>query len=227
MQIDPFHDEQVLELRLEKEEAGVAQPSPAPFVEVVAAATPTPGGGSVAAQTGALAAALAQMAAGLTVGRKKYADVAEAAGRVLDEADAIRRQLTAAIDEDAAAFERILAVVRDKSLDEEAKAAALEAATVTAGEVPLRVVRLSRDAAQLAQTIATIGNVNAATDAAVGAIMARAAAEGAGLNVRINSIALKDRALAGTWRAEVEALLAEVNTISAAAVATATERGGF
>ena len=227
LQIDPFHDEQVLELRLEKEEAGVAQPSPASFVEVVAAATPTPGGGSVAAQTGALAAALAQMAAGLTVGRKKYADVAEAAGRVLDEADAIRRQLTAAIEEDAAAFERILAVVRDKSLDEEAKAVALEAATVTAGEVPLRVVRLSRDAAQLAQTIATIGNVNAATDAAVGAIMARAAAEGAGLNVRINSIALKDRALAGTWRAEVEALLAEVTTISAAAVATATERGGF
>ena len=227
LQIDPFHDEQVLELRLEKEEAGVAQPSPASFVEVVAAATPTPGGGSVAAQTGALAAALAQMAAGLTVGRKKYADVAEAAGRVLDEADAIRRQLTAAIEEDAAAFERILAVVRDKSLGEEAKAAALEAATVTAGEVPLRVVRLSRDAAQLAQTIATIGNVNAATDAAVGAIMARAAAEGAGLNVRINSIALKDRALAGAWRAEVEALLAEVATISAAAVATATERGGF
>ena len=227
LQIDPFRDEQVLELRLEKGEAQAVQPSPAPFVDGVAAATPTPGGGSVAAQTGALAAALAQIAAGLTVGRKKYADVAEAAGRVLDEADSVRRQLVAAIEEDAAAFERILAVMRDKSLDEEAKASALEAATVNAGEVPLRVVRLSRDAARLAQTIATIGNVNAATDAAVGAIMARAAAEGAGLNVRINSISLKDRALAGAWRAEVEALLAEVNTISAAAVATAIERGGF
>ncbi len=117
--------------------------------------------------------------------------------------------------------------MRDKSLDEETKAAALEAATVTAGEVPLHVMRLSRDAARLAQTIATIGNVNAATDAAVGAIMARAAAEGAGLNVRINSISLKDRDRAGAWRAEVEALLAEVSAISAAAVATATERGGF
>ena len=227
LQIDPFHDDQVLELRLEKGEAEAVQPSPAPFVDAVAASTPTPGGGSVAAQTGALAAALAQMAAGLTVGRKKYADVAEAAGRVLDEADAIRRQLTAAITEDAAAFERVMAVARDKSLGEEEKAAALEAATVVAGEVPLRVVRLSRDAARLAQTIATIGNVNAATDAAVGAIMARAAAEGAGLNVRINSIALKDRTLAEAWRVEVAALVAEVAEIAAAAVATATERGGF
>ncbi len=227
LQLDPLPDDQVLELRLEKGEAEAAQPSAAPFVDVVAAATPTPGGGSVAAQTGALAAALAQMAAGLTVGRKKYANVAESAGRVLDEADSVRRQLVAAIEEDAAAFERIMAVMRDKSLDEETKAAALEAATVTAGEVPLHVMRLSRDAARLAQTIATIGNVNAATDAAVGAIMARAAAEGAGLNVRINSISLKDRDRAGAWRAEVEALLAEVSAISAAAVATATERGGF
>jgi glutamate formiminotransferase/formiminotetrahydrofolate cyclodeaminase len=229
LQIAPFHDDQVLELRLQTpdSEATAEQTGAAAFVDAVAAATPTPGGGSVAAQTGALAAALAQMAAGLTVGRKKYADVAEAAGRVLDEADAIRRQLTAAIAEDAAAFERILAVSRDKSLGEEEKAAALEAATVVAGEVPLRVVHLSRDAARLAQTIATIGNVNAATDAAVGAIMARAAAEGAGLNVRINSIALKDRALADAWRAEVAALLAEVAEIAAAAVSTATERGGF
>ena len=227
LQIDPFHDDQVLELRLEKGEAEAAQPSPTPFVDAVAASTPTPSGGSVAAQTGALAAALAQMAAGLTVGRKKYADVAEEAGRVLDEADAIRRQLTKAITEDSAAFEQVMAVSRDKSLGEEEKAAALEAATVVAGEVPLHVVRLSRDAARLAQTIATIGNVNAATDAAVGAIMARAAAEGAGLNVRINSIALKDRTLAEAWRAEVAALVAEVAEIAAAAVATATERGGF
>jgi glutamate formiminotransferase/formiminotetrahydrofolate cyclodeaminase len=227
LQIEPFRDDQVLELRLEKGEAEAAQPSPAPFVDLVAAATPTPGGGSVAAHVGALAAALAQMAAGLTVGRKRYADVAEEAGRVLDETDAIRRQLTAAVAEDAAAFERVMAITRDKSLGEAEKAAALEAANTNAGEVPLRVARLSRDAARLAQTIATIGNVNAATDAAVGAIMARAAAAGAGLNVRINSIALQDRARAEAWRAEVEALLAEVEQIVAATIATATERGGF
>ena len=138
----------------------------------MAASTPTPGGGSVAALVGALAAALAQMAAGLTVGRKKYADVGEQAGRILDEAEAIRRELVAAIEEDAASFEAILAVVRNKEMGEADKAAALEAATIHAGEVPLRVARRSRDAARLAQTIAAIGNVNAATDAAVGTIMA-------------------------------------------------------
>ena len=98
---------------------------------------------------------------------------------------------------------------------------------MVAGEVPLRVVRLCRDVARLAQTIAAIGNVNAATAAAVGAIMARAAAEGAGLNVRINSIALQDRSLTEAWRAEIAALLAEVTEIADAAVKTATERGGF
>lgn len=232
LQLDQMQDDQVLELRLQtlptttpSDGAGEAS-GPESFVDKVAAATPTPGGGSVAALTGALAASLAQMAAGLTVGRKKYADVAEQAGRVLDESEAIRRQLTAAIAEDAAAFEDILAVVRNKELDEAAKAAALEAATIHAGEVPLRVARLARDAARLARTIASVGNVNAATDAAVGAIMARAATHGAGLNVKINGSSLKDRALAEAWAAEADGLIAETEEIARETVAIAAERGG-
>ena len=233
LQLDQMQDDQVLEMRLQQSEAlaaaGVEEKSSsaAVFVDSVAASTPTPGGGSVAALTGALAAALAQMAAGLTVGRKRYAEVAEEAGRVLDEADAIRRELTAAITEDSAAFEAVMAIMRDKSLDEATKATALEAATVHAGEVPLRVARRCRDAARLAYSIATVGNVNAATDAAVGAIMAHAAAQGAGLNVRVNGVGLKDRALAEAWRSEVEALLAETDQLAAAAVAAAGERGGL
>lgn len=233
LQLDDLQDDQVLELRLQQRAQPEANPpaaasqSAAAFVETVAASTPTPGGGSVAALTGALAAALAHMAAGLTVGRKRYAEVAEEAGRVLDEADAVRRELTAAIEEDAAAFEAVMAVVRDKSLDETAKAAALEAATRHAGEVPLRVARRSRDAARIAHAIASIGNVNAATDASVGAIMARAAVQAAGLNVRVNGVSLKDRALAEAWRAEVEALVAETEQLAAAAIAVAGERGGL
>jgi glutamate formiminotransferase/formiminotetrahydrofolate cyclodeaminase len=229
LQLGDLADEQVLELRLQAPaESGAATEAPQPgrFAELVAANTPTPGGGSVAALVGALAAALAQMAAGLTVGRKKYADVGEQAGRVLDEAEAIRRELVAAIEEDAASFEAILTVVRNKELSETDKAAALEAATVHAGEVPLRVARRSRDAARLAQTIAAIGNVNAATDAAVGAIMARAAVQAAGLNVKINGQGLQDRALADAWAAEVDALVAEVEQLAGAAVDTAGERGG-
>jgi glutamate formiminotransferase/formiminotetrahydrofolate cyclodeaminase len=231
LQLDDLQDEQILELRLQTapptDDDPTGPPQPGGFADTVAAPTPTPGGGSVSALVGALGAALAQMAAGLTVGRKKYIDVSEESGRILDAAESIRRELIAAIEEDAASFEAILAVVRNKGLGEEEKATALEAATVHAGEVPLRVARLSRDAARLAHAIATIGNANAATDAAVGAIMARAAAQGAALNVKVNGAGLKNRDLAAAWAAEADALIAEVEQLAAAAVAVAGERGGL
>lgn len=232
LQLDGLEDDQVLELRLttppaeEKPEETLSTIA-RPFVDSVAAPTSTPGGGSVAALVGALAAALTQMVAGLTVGRKKYLDVSDQAAGILDEADSIRRELTAAIEEDSASFEGILAVFRNKELGEEEKAIALEAATVHAGEVPLRVARLSRDASKLAKTIATIGNVNAATDAAVGTIMARAAVHGAGLNVKINSVNLKNRELADRWAAEVVSLIAEAEELAQSTIIIAKERGGF
>lgn len=232
LQLDELEDDQVLELRLQSPPAETKPEvsplaAPEPFVDAVAASTPTPGGGSVAALVGSLAAALAQMAAGLTVGRKKYLDVSEQAGQILDQAESIRGELLAAIAEDAASFEDILAVFRNKDLDEEEKAVALEAATVHAGEVPLRVARLSRDAGKLAKTIATVGNVNAATDAAVGAIMARAAVHGAGLNVKVNGVSLKNRDLAARWTAEVEALIAEAEELAQSTTDIAKERGGL
>jgi glutamate formiminotransferase/formiminotetrahydrofolate cyclodeaminase len=233
LQLDELQDDQILEMRLQAASEGAAaapeaeQPKPELFAEIVAAPTPTPGGGSVAAFVGALAAALTQMAAGLTAGRKRYLDVSEQAGRILEQAEAIRRELVAAIQEDAASFEAVMAVVRNKDLDETAKGEALETATRHAGEVPLRVARLSRDAATLAQTIASIGNVNAATDAAVGAIMARAAVHGAGLNVKINGASLKDRELAASWSAEVERLIEETEQLARSAIAVAAERGGL
>lgn len=231
LQLDDLQDEQILELRLQtappSDDGPIGPPQPGGFADKVAAPTPTPGGGSVSALVGALGAALAQMAAGLTVGRKKYLDVAEESGRILDTAESIRRELITAIEEDAASFEAILTVVRNKELGEEEKATALEAATIHAGEVPLRVARLSRDAARLAHSIATIGNANAATDAAVGAIMARAAAQGAALNVKVNGAGLKNRELAATWAAEADALTSEVEQLAAAAVAVAGERGGL
>ncbi len=234
LQLDQLPDDQILELRLQAGGEGTSEaateaeePQPGLFAEMVAAPTPTPGGGSVAALVGALGAALTQMAAGLTVGRKRYLDVGEQAARILEQAEAIRHELVAAIKEDAASFEGVMAVVRNKELDEAAKTEALEAATRHAGEVPLRVARLSRDAANLAQTIASIGNVNAGTDAAVGAIMARAAAHGAGLNVKINGAGLKDRQLAATWSAEVDAIIEETEQLARAAIAVAAERGGL
>ncbi|HEX6386579.1 MAG TPA: glutamate formimidoyltransferase [Anaerolineae bacterium] len=233
LQLDDMLDEQVLEYRL-YEAAGeegqtdtVTDIVPHAFLEATAANTATPGGGSVAALAGALAAALAQMVAGLTIGRKKYAGVEDEAQSVLEQAGELRQQLTDAISEDAAAFEKVMAAYRNKELDEVARAEAIEQALIGAGEVPLHVVKLGRQVALLAQTIAEIGNQNAVTDAAAAALMARAAVQAAALNVKTNAAGLQNQDLARSWNAEVEALQDEAAALAEAVTAIAAERGGF
>jgi glutamate formiminotransferase/formiminotetrahydrofolate cyclodeaminase len=242
LQLDGMEDNQVLEWWLMgAEEQGKSSPSPVAlnttasrqpvmlegFIEQVGAATAAPGGGAVAALAGALGAALAQMVAGLTIGRKKYADVEAEARRVLDEAGRLRAALAAAIVEDSAAFEQVMVARRKKEVDEATRAAAIEEATLGAAEVPLRVARLAQDVAHLARAIAAVGNVNAVTDAAAGAYMAQAAVNVAALNVKINVAGLQDQNQATVWREEVEALAGEVNQVTAAVAAIAAERGGF
>lgn len=226
LQLDDMQDDQVLEYRL-LEEDGQTDITPHDFVEAVAAANATPGGGSVAALAGALAAALTHMVAGLTLGKKKYAGVQEQAESVLSWAADLQATLTQAVAEDAQAFKAVMAAFRMKDVSEELRDGAIEEATIYAGEVPLRVARLSQDVLRLAQTIAEIGNVNAATDAAAGALMARTAVQIAALNVRTNAVSLQDRELAAQWLAELDVLEAETGSIVEAVLATAAERGGF
>ncbi|HRQ41727.1 MAG TPA: glutamate formimidoyltransferase [Chloroflexota bacterium] len=226
LQLDEMQDSQVLEYRLLEEEES-SDYTPHPFLDALAANKPTPGGGSAAALAGALAAALAQMVAGLTVGRKKYAAVQEQAEAVLSQAADLRAQLTAAIREDAAAYEAVMAAYRQQDVPEEIRATAVENATIGAGEVPLRVARLSHAVARLAQTITSIGNSNAATDAAAGALLAQTAVQIAAMNVRINVLNLQNQALAAQWQAELETLERDTAVIVEAAMSTARERGGF
>ncbi len=228
LQLANLQDSQVLELRLQEALATEKTDiTPHAFIEATAAATPAPGGGSTAALAGALAAALTQMVAGLTAGRKKYAEVDEIARTILAEAEALREQLTAAIAEDAAAFTEVMAAFRLKDVDETEKQAAIEAATIHAGEVPLRVAYLSRDAARLAAQMARLGNVNAVSDAAAGVLLAAAAVQVAALNVNINGLGLQDRARAESWREQAAALEREVADLSAEVRAIVAERGGF
>lgn len=225
LQLDDLQDKQILEVRLyEENERDII---PEAFIEATAAATPTPGGGSVAALAGALAASLTQMVAGLTVGRKKYAAVETEAAAVKEEANELGRRLTQAIGEDAAAFEQLMATYRNKELSQEARTAAIEQATIHAAEVPLRVARLSQRVALLAQRIAQSGNVNAVTDAAASAIMAQAAVQTAALNVKINVAGLADKGQTKSWIEEVNRLDKEVSGLAEAVSAVAAERGGF
>jgi glutamate formiminotransferase/formiminotetrahydrofolate cyclodeaminase len=225
LQIDGLQDDQILEIRLAEESEKDITPNK--FLEATAANTPTPGGGSTAALAGALGAALAGMVANLTTGRKKYAEVEEQVQEVLARVGPLRQSLTAAIAEDSAAFEQLMAVWRDKSLEGAAKDEAVEKATRHAGEVPLKVARLSLEAAKQAAAIAEIGNLNAVTDAAAGVIMAKAAVQIAAMNVKINALGLKDKELAQSWSEELAQLESEVTEIAERTAATAAQRGGF
>jgi glutamate formiminotransferase/formiminotetrahydrofolate cyclodeaminase len=225
LQLDDLQDAQVLELQLAEEED--SDFAPAAFLAATAAGTPTPGGGSAAALAGAIGAALTEMVANLTVGRKKYADVGEDAQTILNQAESLRGQLTGAVVEDAVAFEELMDAWKNKELDEQARAEAIERATIQAGEVPLNVARLSRDVVALAARIAEIGNVNAVTDAAAGAIIARAAVQAAALNVKVNASGVKDDVLVKNWFQEMASIESEVNEATEAVVNAAAVRGGF
>lgn len=225
LQLDDLQDGQVLEYKLlEEEDDGLA---PNDYIEATASAKPTPGGGSTAALAGALAAALVQMVAGLTAGRKKYQDVSLEAQQILEDAGYLRSELARAVEEDSEAFNEVMSVYRDKSLEGEQKAEALEVATVHAANVPLRVAKLSLRAAELAKAITRIGNVNAISDAAAAVVMAQAAVQVAGLNVKINCASLQDQALASEYRETIEEIEAAVAFISEETMISAAERGGY
>lgn len=180
------------------------------FVASVAAPTPAPGGGSVAAHVASLGAALAQMVAGLTVGRKKYAAVEGAMKDLALEAAALGNTLTTLVAKDAQAYEGVMAAYR-LPRDTEAQAAdrqgAVDAALLEAARVPLETARACAGVARLAATAATQGNSNAVSDAGVAALLAEAACRGAAYNVRINIASMSDRTLGDALRRELDQLL--------------------
>jgi glutamate formiminotransferase/formiminotetrahydrofolate cyclodeaminase len=192
------------------------------FVSSVASSMPTPGGGSVAALVGSLAAALAQMVAGLTVGRKKYAAVeAEMKELALEAAD-VGNQLAALVDADARSYTAASNAYKLPKEPEAAavrRAAAITEALLGASRVPLETARACARVAELAAVVATRGNSNAVSDAGVAALLAEAACRGAAYNVRINVAALEDKSRGSSLAAEATELVAR--TASAAASATA------
>lgn len=163
------------------------------FFARVAGPTPTPGGGSVAAHVGALAAALAQMGAGLTFGRKKYAAVEPEMRELSLKASALRQTLAALVQRDADSFEHVRAAFAMKKETEGEIAerdVAIRDALIFAAEVPLETAKASVQVAELAAAICARGNTNAVTDTATAALMAETACKSAVMNVRINTVSL-------------------------------------
>lgn len=184
------------------------------FLASVAAATPTPGGGSVSALVGALSVALSRMVAGLAVGRKGYEDVQHDLARLEARAVPIQERLEALVDEDAAAYEQVLRAMRmAKTTDSEraARVGAMQAAYREAAKVPLETVERCAESLELAREVAEKGNRGASTDCGVAILLAEAAIRGASLNVRVNLGALKDEAFRASIEDRLTGLLARAD----------------
>ena len=205
-----FKPEMVLEHKVR--EAVQGGQSLTGFVGSVAAPTPAPGGGSVAALVGSLGAALAQMVAGLTFGRKKYAAVDAEMRELGLKAAELVNTLSALIARDAASYEKVMLAY--KLPNEPADAATARQAAITdallgAAEVPLETARACAQVAELAATCAEKGNTNAVSDAGVAALLADAACRGAVYNVRINVSSLDDKSRGAGLIQEAAQLLAQ------------------
>lgn len=210
LQLENFKSDQLIESHLLSLFQG--QPprqNPSTLFDEVAAGTPAPGGGSVAAAAGALATALSAMVARLTLGKKKYAAVSDVMAALVTRAEALRAQLTLRIEEDAAAFDLVLkarALPRDTPAQEAVRNAELARANLHATTVPLHTMRDAVMALECANEAARQGNTNCITDAGVAALLAFAAVEGAWLNVAINLGSLEDAGEAARIRKEAESL---------------------
>jgi glutamate formiminotransferase / formiminotetrahydrofolate cyclodeaminase len=224
VRLDKFTVDQVLERQVRAAVAGGESLSG--FVAAVASPSPVPGGGSVAAHAGALGAALAQMVAGLTIGKKKYAAVEAEMKEAALSGAALVNELSSLAARDAAAY---AAVADAHKLPNEpeaaatARQAAITAALLQAAAVPLETARACARVAQLAAIVAERGNTNAASDAGVAALLAEAACRGASYNVRINVASLDDKSQGAGLLAETERVVAETSAATARAVA-AVER---
>ena len=217
--LKPFNPkEKVIEYLMADEKKGLAQMSVEAFTRETASESAAPGGGSVSACMGAFAAALATMVANLSSHKrgwdarwKEFSDVAEEGQKLVDE-------LLALIDEDTAAFNRIMdCFSMPKGTDEEkaARSRAIQEATLYAAQVPLRTMEASLKALPLALQMAQSGNPASASDAGVAALAAVAGIKGARLNVRINAAGLTDKTSAAPLLERADAIVTEAEALEA------------
>ena len=210
-------EEKVIEYMLEAEERkGVKRlvdMTCAAFAEETASESPAPGGGSISAYMGALAAALGTMVANLSSHKAGWDERWEFFSDWAENGMAVMNELLALVDEDTAAFNKIMDVFgmpKSTPEEKEARAAAMQVATLYATEVPLRTMKAAYKAFDVVRAMATEGNPNSVSDTGVGALAARSAVMGACLNVKINAAGLKDREVA-------ERFINEANEIQALA----------
>ena len=183
------------------------------FVEELASDSPAPGGGSVAALGGSLAAALAVMVGRLTVGREKYKDSWDVMQKVVDEGTDLSSRLLSLMEKDTEAFTAYMAarkLPKDTDTEKSARKKAIDDAALETAKVPLSTMELCLKMVKIATTAAKFGNPNAVSDAGMAVMLAAAAAKGAQFNVLINLPGISDTAFAESCRTRAVTIMAEV-----------------
>ena len=187
------------------------------FANLLGSDAPAPGGGSAAALSGALGAALSAMVSALTLGRKKYADFQELAQSGFERGSALKDALLEAMEHDTAVFNDFsaaMALPKETPEEKEIRSAAMQKALARCIESPLHVMELSYESTKLASELLGKTNSNALSDLGVAALMLGAAVQGAWLNVLINLGGLKDEAAAAAYRTKGEKLLSDTMALS-------------
>ncbi len=177
------------------------------FIDELASPSPAPGGGTAAALSGALSAALISMVCQLTIGRKNYENVSAELEAILARAQARRRTLIELMEADAAAYDAVIATYKlpkETEQDKAARTAATQEALKRAAEVPFQIAGACADLLDMVLPVAAKGNKNAASDAGSAALLAEAGLRAALLNVQINLSAIKDEAYVQGMRARIE-----------------------
>lgn len=211
--LKPFcPQEKVVEYLLDadKDACGLTSLTVKGFADETLRESPAPGGGSVAAYMGALGAALGTMVANLSSHKPGWDERWEHFSQWAEKGTLLEQELLRLVDEDTAAFNKIMAAFGMPKATEEDKrlrSCAIQEATLFAAQVPLQTMKTSMKIFPLCLAMVEEGNPNSVSDAGVGALAARAAVIGAGLNVKINASSLKDKAVATTLIQEAECLI--------------------
>jgi formiminotetrahydrofolate cyclodeaminase len=181
------------------------------FLTELASSAPAPGGGSVAALSGALGAALVSMVCNLTVGKKKYADVEKDIKALLENSERLRHKLADLLQADVQAYTAVSQAMKmPRATDEEkaARAKVMQQALKKATDVPLQIAEACVEVIALCQPAAEKGNKNAVSDAGVAILMAEAGLRSAALNILINLGWIEDQSFTAEKQRQLDALLA-------------------
>ncbi len=197
------------------------------FLDQLASATPAPGGGSIAALSGAMAAGLLTMVCDLTIGKKQYVEFEEEARALRERSETLRAELQSLAQADVDVFNHLAAAYklpRTTDADAASRRAAIQKVTRGATEVPLRIARATSALLPLCAPLARHGNRNAVSDVGVAVLLVQAAVPSALLNVEINLAVLEDQLFVRQTRAQAEDLTIGLDVVVMGVLALVRER---